>query len=97
MNLQNIAVVFDQALYAKATEIKWGHRQQFKDVVLRVGVFHTIFTFLSVIGKRFQDAGLRDVIIESGVIAEGSVFGVQEGRTYNRAIRFHKLMYETLL
>ena len=56
-------------------------------------MFHTICTFLSVIGKRFQDAGLRDVIIESGVISEGSVFGV---RTYNHAIRFHKLMYEAL-
>ena len=56
-------------------------------------MFHTICTFLSVIGKRFQDAGLRDVIIESGVISEGSVFGV---RTYNHAIRFHKLIYEAL-
>ena len=56
-------------------------------------MFHTICTFLSVIGKRFQDAGLRDVITESGVISEGSVFGV---RTYNRAIRFQKLMYEAL-
>ena len=56
-------------------------------------MFHTICTFLSVIGKRFQDAGLRDVIIESGVIPEGSVFGV---RTYNRAIRSHKLMYEAM-
>ena len=56
-------------------------------------MFHTICTFLSVIGKRFQDAGLRDVIIESRVISEGSVFGV---RTYNRAIRFQKLMYEAL-
>ena len=96
LNLQSITVVFDQALYAKATEIKWKHREQFKDVVLRMGVFHTICIFLSVIGKRFQDAGLRDVIIESGVIVEGSVFGVLEGRTYNRAIRFHELMYEAL-
>lgn len=48
------------------------------------------------IGKRFQDAGLRDVIIESGVIAEGSVSGVLEGRTDNRAIRCHKLMFEAL-
>ena len=86
LNLQTIVVVFDQALYAKATEIMWKHSQQFKDLVLRMGVFHTICTFLSVIGKRFQDAGLRDVIIESGVIAEGSVSGVQEGRTLNRAI-----------
>ena len=33
-----------------------------------------------------QDAGLRGVTIESGVIAEGSVSGVLEGRTYNHAI-----------
>ena len=96
LNLQSIVVVFDQALYAKATEIKWKHREQFKDLVLRMGVFHTICTFLSEIGKRFQDAGLRDVIIESGVIAEGSVSGVLEDRTYNRSIRCHKLMFEAL-
>lgn len=46
LNLQGIVVVFDQALYAKATEIKWKHREQFKDLVLRMGVFHTICTFL---------------------------------------------------
>ena len=96
LNLQSIVVVFDQALYAKATEIKWKHREQFKDLGLRVGVFHTICTFLSVTGKRFQDAGLRDVIIESGEIAEGSVSGVLEGRTYNRAIRCHKLISKLL-
>ena len=85
--------MFDQALYAKVTEIKWKHREQFEDLVLRMGVFHTICTFLSVIGKRFQDASLRDLIIESGVNAEGSVSGVLEGRTYNRAIRFHKHVF----
>ena len=36
-------------------------------------MFHTICTFLSVIGKRLQDAGLRDLIIESALIAEGPV------------------------
>ena len=30
-----------------------------------VGVFRTICTFLSVIGRRYQDAGLRDAINES--------------------------------
>ena len=60
LNLQSIVVVFDQALYAKATEIKWKQRAQFNDLVLRMDVFHTICTFLSVIGKRFKDAGLRD-------------------------------------
>lgn len=96
MNLQSIVVVIDQALYAKATEIKWKHRSQFNDLVLRMGVFHTICTFLSVIGKRFQDAGLQDISIESGVIAEGPVCGVLQGGKYNSAIRLQKLMFEAL-
>ena len=83
-------------MYAKATEIIWKKSEQFKDIVPRMGVFHTICTLLAVIGKRFQDAGLRDLCIESRVTAEGSVSGVLDGHRYKRAIRFHKLMYEAL-
>ena len=38
-----------------------------------MGVFHTAFTLLSIIGKHSQDAGLRDLCVEYGVIIEGSV------------------------
>ena len=62
----------------------------FKGIVLRMGAFHTICTLLYIIGKRFQDASLRDICIESKVIAEGSVSGVLGG------CRFHKLMYGVL-
>ena len=62
-----------------------------------MGVFHTICTMLAVIGKRFGDAGLRDLSVESGVIADGSIAGVLDGKKYNRAIRLHKLVYEALL
>ena len=49
-----------------------------------MGAFHTICTFLGIIGKRFQDVGLKDNCIESGVITEGPVCGVLEGRRYSR-------------
>ena len=52
---------------------------------------------LSIIGKRFGDAGLRDLAVESGVIAEGSIDAVLCGREYNREVRLHKLVYEALL
>ena len=97
LQLKSIVLVFDQALYAKAIEIKWKHPVLFKPLVLRMGAFHTIGTLLGIIGKRFQDAGLRDICIESGIIAEGSVSGVLEGKRYNRAVRFHKLLYESLM
>ena len=97
LKLKTIVLVFDQALYAKAIEIQWKHSDKFSNIVSRMGVFHTCCTLLAIIGKRFQDAGLRDMAIESGVEAEGSLSGVMDGRRYNRGVRFHKLMYEALM
>ena len=34
---------------------------------------------------------LEDVLIESGIVASGSVAGVLQGKHYNRAIRTHKV------
>jgi len=97
LQLDNIAVVFDQALYAKATEIAWKHPEQYGALKLMMGNFHSICNLMSTIGKIFGDAGLRDLAVESGVIAEGSINKVLEGKQYNRAVRLHKLTYETLM
>ena len=35
--------------------------------------------------------------IESGILAEGSVSSVTEGKMYNRAVRIYKYIYEALL
>lgn len=90
---RDVIIVFDQAIYAKALEIVWQNPQQFQRVVLRMGTFHTVCAFLAAIGKRFSGAGLEDVLIESGIVATGSVSGVLQGKHYNRAIRTHKVKY----
>lgn len=69
LKLKSIILVFDQALYAKATEVHWKESERFKDIVLR-SQFHTASTLLSIIGNSFQDAGLRDLCVESGVMAQ---------------------------
>ena len=51
---------------------------------------------MSIIFKRFADAGLVDVITESTIIANGSLAGVCTGHHYNRAVRTLKLVYEAL-
>ncbi|KAL8594843.1 hypothetical protein ACOMHN_016084 [Nucella lapillus] len=48
-------------------------------------------------GKRFQDAGLGDLCVESGILAGGSVAGVFEGKAYKRGVRVHKCVLEALL
>jgi len=69
LNLPEIVVVMDQAPYAKAYEVAWKHKDLYAEVLLKLGTFHTIFNLLSIIGKRFQEAGLRDICTESGTIA----------------------------
>lgn len=43
-----------------------------------------------------QDAGLQDILIESEVVAPGSINGVIRVHHYNCSMRAHKLLYERL-
>ena len=98
LNLKSVVVVFDQAIYANAVEIMWKNTTLFSNLVPRLGVFHTIGVLLSIIGKRFGQAGLLDLIIESGVIdGEGTASAILNGKAYNRAVRFHKLLFEAMM
>ena len=89
-----IVCVFDQ--YSKAVEIKWKTPNQYKDCILMLGMFHMLMMYLGIIGKHFNEAGLRDVLIQSQILAEGSVDKALTGKIYNRAVRSCKLMYEAL-
>lgn len=42
LQLDNVVIVMDQALYAKAAEIVWKNREQYNHLILRLGTFHTI-------------------------------------------------------
>ena len=96
LNLETVVLVMDQAIYCKAQIIRWRNAQFMKRLVIRLGAFHTAMSFLGCIGKRFRDAGLQDILIESEVVAAGSVNGVLNGKHYNRAVRAHKLMSDAL-
>ena len=67
----------------------WKHRDLFADIGPRLDAFDIISCLLSVIGKRFLQAVLRDVIIESGGIEERSKDGILTGKSYNWKVGFH--------
>ena len=91
-----VIVMMDQAIYSKAQLIRWENVQFMNKLVIHLGAFHTAMSFLGCIGKRFGDADLQDVLIESEVVAIGSMNGVISGKHYNRADRSHKLMSDAL-
>ena len=51
---------------------------------------------MAVLGKRFGDAGLRDLLVESGVLPAGSVASILDGKHYNRGVRVYKVVWEAL-
>lgn len=96
LELESIVTVYDQAIYAKAQQIRWKDQNLMQRIIPRLGEFHTAMSFMAVIGKRFKEAGLQDVLIESNVVAVGSINGVISGHHYNRSIRAHKLLFEAM-
>ena len=96
LNIPTITIVFDMAIYIKAQDIRWADNELLNRTAVRLGEFHTCMTFLSVIGKRFSNAGLMELLVESDVVATGSVNAVLEGRHYNRAISAHKIVVEAM-
>jgi hypothetical protein len=59
LQLPEIVIVFDEAIYAKAQMIRWKDEDLKKRLVIRLGDFHTIMLFCSAIAKIFKDAGLQ--------------------------------------
>lgn len=96
LDLSAIVMVHDLAIYAKVQEARWLSKEIAAKTVIRLGEFHLTMSFLGILGKRYRDAGLLDVMIVSELVASGSVNSVMNGHHYNRAIRTHKIMYEAL-
>ena len=61
-----------------------------------MGGFHACCIFISVIGKRFGAAGLKEIIVEADLIGTGSVEATLKGKHYNRAMRILKTVFESL-
>lgn len=61
------------------------------------GDFNIICTLLVTIGKRYQDAGQRNLCTEAGDIADAFVAAVLDGRMYNHVARLLRLLYKVFM
>ncbi len=61
-----------------------------------MGGFHIALNYLAVLGKMFDNCGLEDLLVESGVYASGTIAELLKGKQYNRGVRAHKLVAEAM-
>ena len=89
----SIIVVFDQAIYAKAQMIRWSD-EEYQDILLpRLGEFHTVMSFMTAIGKRFELSAFEDILAESGVVAARSIKRSSGCSQVQRKHYAHKSMF----
>lgn len=89
-------VTFDLAVAKMAYSLVWQHKQLYSDVIIHLGVFHVICAYLKAIGKMMCGSGFEEIVIDSRICASGSIEKVMKGKHYNRSLRVHKAVLESL-
>ncbi|XP_071947389.1 uncharacterized protein, partial [Antedon mediterranea] len=81
--------------FALSSNSKVNQDSQMGRIALHQGPFHTAIRFLVYPG--FGSAGLRDILIEARILAEGLVDRVLEGKQWERGFYAHSLTAEALV
>ena len=80
----------------KAFNILWQNNIKFGNVIIRIGVFHTICSLFGALCKHMKGSRFEEIVIEAGVCASGSLQKGMSGKHYDRSLRVHKLVLEAL-
>ena len=89
-------VTMDLAGAKIAYDILWQSPQLYSDVIIHLGAFHAMCSYMGSLGKMMTGSGFEDILIESGVCASGSIAKVMSGKHYNRAMRVHQRMNDAI-
>lgn len=88
-------VTFDQPLYWKARDVMANDAQpELKNVVVRLGGFHLLMSFMGAMGTIMDGSGLKELF--STIYATKSVEKILTGHAYARAVRANILTYAAL-
>jgi len=89
-------VTFDQPLWWKAMTILENESpsSELRKIVLRLGGFHTLMSFLGCIGHIMAGSGLKSLLEQ--VYASNTVSHMLTGKAYGRAVRGHILVSSAL-
>jgi len=92
MDIPTASVTFDQPLWLKAHEIASSKNL---NIVVRLGGFHTLMSFLGSIGAVMEGSGLARLL--ELIYAGNSVTHIMSGKAVARALRAHFLVESALM
>jgi hypothetical protein len=90
-NIKTPNITFDQPLYIKAVDISL---KAHLDIVVRLGGFHTLMSFLGSMGHLMKGSGLEEVL--GLIFGPNTVEHILSGKAYARSVRGHFLVHAAL-
>ena len=66
-------VTMDLAAAKIAYDIVWNEPVKYATVIIHLGAFHTMCSYMGSLGKMMTGSGFGEVLIESGICASGSI------------------------
>ena len=87
----------DLPVYIIISTLKAENPTKYQNIVHFLGPFQTQCVMMNAIYKRYKNSGLEDLLVATGVVAEGSVDHALRGKHYKRGLRCLNLMYEALM
>ncbi|CAH0721911.1 unnamed protein product, partial [Brenthis ino] len=90
--LTKFVKTYDLAIAKIALQIQATEKPTFDNLFIHLGPFHIMMAYFKVIGKFIIDSGLPNVMVQSNLLAMGSLNGFLEGKHFNRCKRFHPLV-----
>lgn len=88
----NIQVTYDLAIAKVALQIQSTEKPKFDNLFIHLGPFHIMMAYFKAVGKAISDCGLTNVMVESSLLANGSVNGFLDSKHFNRCKRLHPLI-----
>ena len=92
LNQEYMQVTYDLAIAKIALQIQATESNTFKKLLIHLGAFHIMMSYFKAIGKDINDCGLSTIMVESEMLASGSVSSFIEGKHFNRCKRLHPMM-----
>ncbi|CAG9834603.1 unnamed protein product [Diabrotica balteata] len=92
LNQKYMQVTYDLAIAKIALQIQATESNTFQKLFIHLGAFHVMMSYFKAIGKVINDCGLSTIMVESEMIANGSVSSFIEGKHFNRCKRLHPMM-----
>jgi hypothetical protein len=79
-----IVVHYDLAIAKPALQIQATESPRFDNIFIAFGPFHICLAYFGALGHFMENSGGPEILIESDVLASGSLNGFLSGRHYNR-------------